>query len=125
MRRLRPLLALVAVATSLLFVFTAQGRTQTPTPTSGVIVSLTAPPAIDRGLMNNDVSRAPDSWETRIRESVRVAGSTRDRVGASGAPYAAGRVIVKFRDGGSSTGRVSAMRVAAATADERPSYANF
>jgi subtilisin family serine protease len=95
-------------------------------------------PAIDRGLAA-DWSHAPGSPEAVVRESMRRSIVTLDRVSASGAHYVAGRVIVKFRDGTSSTStspstsassmaaRVRAMATVSqtATVPERPSYANF
>src|SRR5262245_4243327 len=62
-------------------------------------------PAIDQGLM-------------------RV---TRDRTGPSGSTYAAGRLIVKFRDGTSSATRLRSLSLvsAARAVSEQPSYANF
>jgi serine protease len=40
-------------------------------------------------------------------------------------PYEPGKIIVKFREGGTSTARGAAMREARATGIERPSYADF
>ncbi len=65
-------------------------------------------PAIDEGLLQ-DVRRV------------------QDRVGASGARYVAGRVIVKFRDEAAMSERHAAVRAASDTGEiaARPSYADF
>lgn len=93
-------------------------------------------PAIDRGLAA-DWSHAPGTPEAIVRESMRRSIVTVDRVGSSGTRYIAGRVIVKFRDGMSTSSsssssssmaaRVRAMSTVSqtATVSERPSYANF
>src|SRR3979409_2592147 len=75
-----------------------RGRGQSPSPVSGIVVDYFALPAIDRGLMP-DLSRAPDSPESKIRASIRAVNATLERVGVSGSRYVAGKVIVKFRDG--------------------------
>jgi serine protease len=61
------------------------------------------------------------------RRSIRAASSPIDRVGASGARYLPGRVIVKFKNGTSATARVSALSAASRTASlsQQPSYADF
>ena len=112
------------LALALLAVCTARGRGQDAEHASGVVVDTFAPPAIDHGLVR-DVSRAPDSPESRIRASIRVDGAPADRIGASGARYTAGKLIVKFRDGTSSSARVSALSAASARASARPTYADF
>jgi serine protease len=83
-------------------------------------------PAIDRGVVS-DTSHAPGSPEAVVRESMRHSAALLDRTGASGTRYVAGRVIVKFRSGGSTASRVRAMAAVSRTASvaERPSYANF
>ncbi len=82
--------------------------------------------AIDRGLSVSE-ARAPDSPETKHRLGLRTETSALFRVGRSGAAYARGRVIVKFKDGtSSSAGTLSVRSVSrAATLTARPSYANF
>ena len=87
-------------------------------------------PAIDRGLAA-DWSHAPGTPEALVRESLRHSIVTLDRVGSSGTRYIAGRVIVKFRDGMSTSSSMAARARAmstvsqTATVSERPSYANF
>jgi len=92
-----------------------QGRTFRDSP---------GPPAIDRGLVGR-VYRSPDSRETRLRASIRSLNGPEQRIGTSGAPYVAGKLIVKFRDGMSPTARASALSAAAATTSPQPSYADF
>src|SRR5712692_2402517 len=122
MARPRNLFFILALA--LLVVCSARGRGQDAAGASGVVVAGFAPPAIDRGLVER-LSRAPDSPESQMREAIRTGHSTLDRIGGGGAHYVAGKIIVKFRAGISSTARLSALSVAAATTSERPSYANF
>jgi serine protease len=102
----------------------ARGHGQDAGALQGFVASFL--PAIDRGLIA-DLSHSPGSPETLVRESMRHSVVALDRTGASGAHYVAGRVIVKFRDGLSSTSRVRSMSAVSQTASvsERPSYANF
>jgi serine protease len=104
--------------------FGVLGYGQTPPTRSAVVVDFTAPPPIQEGIFSS-LMRAPDSIEARIRNAVRTSAVALDRVGASGAHYIAGRVIVKFKDGASAASRASAMSVARARASAQPSYANF
>ena len=117
----------ISIFTLLLALFCVlgvRGRGQSPAPASGIVVDYFAPPAIDRGLMP-DLSRSPDSPESKIRASLRSVNATRERVGASGSRYVAGKVIVKFHDGVSAAARSSALAVTSAMASAQPSYANF
>jgi serine protease len=81
-------------------------------------------PAIDRGLVER-LYRAPDSTETKVRTSIQSLNGPAERVDATGTPYIAGKLIVKFRDGTSSATRVSALSNRGARAAARPAYANF
>jgi serine protease len=83
-------------------------------------------PAVDRGVVA-DPSRAPDSVETAIRGSIRATSSVRERVGASGARYVPGLVIVKFKDGVSTEAGRSyvAATVRSGSLTARAPYANF
>jgi serine protease len=101
-----------------------RGRGQSSAPVSGIVVDYFALPAIDRGLMP-DISRAPDSPESKIRASIRPVNATLERVGVSGSRYVAGKVIVKFKDGVSPAARSSALAVTSAKASLQPSYADF
>jgi serine protease len=82
-------------------------------------------PAIDEGL-SHDESHTPSSAETR-RRALALASLLQDRVGASGARYRPGRVIVKFRDESAMAERRAAVRAASGTGEiaDRPSYADF
>jgi serine protease len=95
----------------------ARGQTSPQTGTSGL-------PAIDRGLVER-VYRSPDSPETKMRASIRSLNGPVERIGASGAPYVAGRLIVKFKDGASPTSRVSALSTVRGTPSPQPLSANF
>jgi serine protease len=123
MVRLRNVFFILAL--TLLVVYSAHGRGQAAEHPSGVVVGYFAPPAIDRGLMEHEVSHAPDSAETRIRASMQVDGRPAERVGASGARYVAGKFIVKFRAGTSASARVSALSATSAKASTQPPYADF
>jgi serine protease len=81
-------------------------------------------PAIDRGLVQR-VYRSPDSPETRVRTSIQSLNGPAERVDAAGAPYVAGKLIVKFRDGTSSATRVSALSNRGARVAAQRFYANF
>src|SRR5215510_1724151 len=83
----------------------ARGFGQTSPAQSG-IVDFTAPPPIEEGIFSS-LTRSPDSIEAKMRASIRTSSVALDRVGASGAHYIAGKVIVKFRDGVSTASRAS------------------
>ncbi len=85
-----------------------------------------APPAIERGI-SPLMTQAPDSPDVMRRRSIRAASAIADRTGASGAPYVAGKVIVKFRETASTRVRTDSVRAAthAGSIDARPDYANF
>src|SRR5690349_3132058 len=83
------------------------GAGQAP-PARRNILSSIAPPAIQGGI-SPDTTHAPNTREARIRQSVRVVGRVADRIGASGATYRPGRVIVKFRDNATAASRASAL----------------
>ena len=80
-------------------------------------------PPVDRGLSTVE---GPEPARVATKNHARFT-TTIDRVGREGVPYAAGRVLVKFRDGTSTAVRLNSVaRVSAAgTMSERPSYANF
>jgi serine protease len=81
-------------------------------------------PAVDRGL---SMAEGPGPAGLSTFASRARLAATLDRTGRTGASYAAGRVIVKFRDGTSSAVRLNSLaRVSASSVvSERPSYANF
>jgi serine protease len=123
MRRFRVLGASSTVAIAVALVLRANGQGVLSPRT---IIDHFAPPAIENGI-RPDLSRAPDSPETRQRRSLRRASGPADRVGSSGRPYVAGRVIVKFRDGASAESRIGDLAAASRTArmGNRPTYADF
>ena len=80
--------------------------------------------AVDRGL---SMAEGPGPAGLSTLSSRARLRAALDRTGRTGAPYAAGRVLVKFRDGTTSAVRLNGLaRVSTAAAvSERPSYANF
>src|SRR4051812_31080448 len=82
-------------------------------------------PAIDRGVIR-DESHTPASPEA-IRRAALLARFHTDGISSSGAHYARGRVIVKFRDEAPSSARQEALSASSGTASmaPRPSNANF
>jgi len=85
-----------------------------------------APRPIERGI-SPLMTQAPDSPVVVRRRSIRAMTAVPDRTGASGAPYVAGKVIVKFRDAASAESRADSVRSATRTGSmrTRPDYANF
>jgi serine protease len=85
-----------------------------------------APRAIEQGI-SPDLTHAPGTSETRIKASVRPANRLQDAMGASGAVYVPGRVIVKFRDNTTGTSRISAMSALSrgSAPVSQPDHANF
>src|SRR5436190_21701099 len=118
MPRLRFLTTFSMVVLAIVGFFAVSGRGQTPSSPRRLLSSF-APPAIEGGI-SPDLSHAPGTPETRRRESIRRASGVIDRVGASGARYRPGRVIVKFRDGVSAATRVSALSVVSGRATISP-----
>ncbi len=82
--------------------------------------------AVDQGLMRVETPD-PGRRSATSRGPTMVPAATRDRTGRSGAPYAAGTLIVKFRDGASTAARLKSLSIVtpAASVSERPSNANF
>src|SRR4051794_29740570 len=80
-------------------------------------------PPVDRGLAAHE----PIDPRTPAHRAPVVDAPSRDRIGARGARYVRGRVIVKFRGGISGAARVSALAAASPTAAmaARPAGANF
>jgi serine protease len=115
---LLPAAALAAAAATL--GLRAQGRDRSLVVREGVGL-----PAVYEGFVT-DTTHTPGTVETARRIAVHDLQHT-DGVGASGIPYARGRVIVKFRDGATAAARADAIAGASRTAAivSRPSYANF
>ena len=114
------------VACAVFAVYGIQGQTQSATRTSGILIDRVAPPPIERGI-SPLAARSPD--DPAIRRELSVAGPrvAAFRVGASGARYRPGRIIVKFRDGSTTASRVSALRAVSRTGSlsTRPDHADF
>src|SRR5437763_10533729 len=123
MRRFRVLGACSTVAIAILLVLRARG--QGPVSPRAVIDHF-GPPAIESGI-RPDMSRSPDSLETRKRLTLRRASASPDRVDSGGRRYLPGRVILKFHDGVSDSARVDALAAASQSArvGTRPDYADF
>lgn len=116
MCRERLILAAVALATSVATGLLATGAQRAGNPSSArVLAQPTAPPAIDTGSVDFAEHRA----------APKASGGRDVRATGSGWPYEPGKVIVKFRSGGTSSARVAAARVAGATSVHTPSYADF
>lgn len=82
-------------------------------------------PAVDEGVVA-DYTHTPATFEAERRAAVRSVVRS-DGVSSSGAPYARGKVIVKFLDQVSRDARMNAVSSASHTGAlaARPSYANF
>ena len=100
-------------------------RGQTAANQSMVVLEHLGLPAIDEGVLQDD-SHRPNSTEAIRRRALGAALAAR-RTGHESGRYAPGRVIVKFRDAVSTTGRLTALSTASRTASlrTRPSYADF
>jgi hypothetical protein len=81
----------------------AHGQDAPVTPLAVETVGL---PGVDEGVIA-DETHAPNTPESRRRSAIRASLREENR-GSSGARYVSGRVIVKFRDGTSTTARVPA-----------------
>jgi serine protease len=90
-----------------------------------VIIENLGLPAIDQGLLVHNLTHAPGTAEALHRANIREA--LREDGGKSGARYAAGRLIVKFRESASPEQRQAALRAitSSASIDPQPSYADF
>jgi serine protease len=126
MSRWRLLFSLLVVGIAGVAILDERAHGQAPGRISRLLVDRIAPPPIERGISPVE-TRVPGSDEMIQRRSIRAASSPIDRVGASGARYLPGRVIVKFKNGTSATARVSALSAASRTASlsQQPSYADF
>src|SRR6516164_3448351 len=123
MRPVRAIFPLMAIAAAF-----AALRAQDAGGNRAVILQNVGLPAVDEGVMWEE-THTPSTPEALRRAAVRTAVRTAlrvDRMGASGARYVPGKVIVKFRDEASAAACQSAISAASASAQltERPSYAN-
>ena len=123
MFRLRVLLTCAAVSL-VVGPFAVSGRGQIPSSSPRSLLDRVAPPAIERGI--NPIGRAAPSSGQLPAGRTQTGGAT-DRVGAMGTRYRAGRVIVKFKDGVSTTARATAMSTVSRTASmsQRAASQNF
>ncbi|MEO8482703.1 MAG: S8 family serine peptidase [Acidobacteriota bacterium] len=98
---------------------------QSPDVPRLIVLARAGPPAIEEGVIP-DVSHAPGAAESLRRAAIRSSLSEA-RTGASRAAFAAGRVLVKFREGVSAGARLSTIRAISRTAAmmPRPSHADF
>ncbi len=127
MVRVRHLVFTAALVGGAMAVWTLHGRGQSREPESPQRTpAARGAAAVERGLSTSE-SRGLDSPETRHRLGLRTATSALYRVGAAGAPYARGRLIVKFTDGAPAASRVSSIRSVSrgASLSPRPPYADF
>ena len=113
-------------AAAIALVMTLAVRAQSPDDTRFVVQLNLGLPAVDEGAMFTDMTHAPQTPEALKRAAMHEALHAMS-AGASGVQYRRGRVIVKFRDGVSDSGRQAAVASASDTAamGARPSYANF
>ncbi len=111
---------------TLLLTLSVFGSQSLTTPRTIVVERSVSP--LQRGIISTN-SHAPNHADRRRQAAIRPASITVDRIGASGAAYAPGKVIVKFKEGASAFARVTAMsRARTATTPSStttPSYANF
>ena len=100
-------------------------RGQTAANQSLVVLEDLGLPAIDAGVLQDD-SHRPNSAEAIRRRALGAALAAR-RTGRTTGRNTPGRVIVKFRDAVSTTGRLTALSMASRSASlrTRPSYADF
>ena len=113
-RRFLTLTATASVAVAgLLLVGQAQ---EASPPSSRVLAQDVSAPAVDRGLLDGEPLREP-----RERSFRRVARGEGEDI----APYARGKVIVKFTDTATAEERAAALRDAGATSLTQPPHADF
>jgi serine protease len=122
MGRTRAFLAAIAVAAA---TATLSVRAQPPGEDRLAIREGVGLPAVYEGAVT-DSSHTPAAIDTQRRTAVRALLHT-DGISSSGAHYARGRLIVKFREETSRSIREAAVAAASRTAAmmARPSYANF
>ena len=122
MGRTRAFLAAIAMVAA---TATLSVRAQPPADDRLAIREGVGLPAVYEGAVT-DSSHTPAAIETQRRTAVRALLHT-DGISSSGARYARGRLIVKFRDEASQSMREAAVAAASRTAAmmTRPSYANF
>jgi serine protease len=101
-------------------------QAQNPASNGFSVVEGLGLPAVDTGALRGE-PRSVNTPRTMRRAALSTAISSTARVGPSGAVYAPGRVLVKFRGGASGTVSTQSLRSVSATAalSTRPDYADF
>jgi serine protease len=104
----------------------ALAHAQNPTSTGFSVVEGLGLPAVDTGALRGEPHGVNTPRTTR-QAPLGTAMAATARVGPSGAAYAPGRVLVKFRGGASGTLSAQSLRSVSATAalSTRPDYADF
>ena len=100
-------------------------RGQTAAAPRLIVLENVGLPAVDVGV-TTDTSHAPGTAEAEKRRGLNTSAGA-IKVNRSGLRYAAGKVIVRFRNSASAASRLSALRTASSTASIslRPDYADF
>jgi serine protease len=101
-------------------------QAQDPSVTGFSVVEGLGLPAVDAGALRGD-PRTVHTPRTTREAALGTAIRSSARIGPSGAAYAPGRVLVKFRGGAGATLSVQSLRSVSATAalSARPRYADF
>src|SRR6266567_4314678 len=104
----------------------ALARAQNPASTGFSVVEGLGLPAVDTGALVGD-PHSVNTPHTRRVGALSTAMAATARIGPSGAAYAPGRVLVKFRGGASGTLTTQSLRGVSASAalSTRPEYADF
>lgn len=125
MPRFRDLFFTLALGLALSVLFGTYGRGQARDGRSFTVLEHVGLPAVDEGVIH-DETHAPGTPEA-LRRTALTSWLHGDRTSVSGAPYAPGRVIVKFRNGTSSSARAVAVRSSTRTGAvaSRPPHADF
>src|SRR5438477_6081389 len=101
-------------------------RAQNPSSTGFSVVEGLGLPAVDVGALVGEPHRV-NTPLTRRAPAVSTTVAATARIGPSGAAYAPGRVLVKFRGGASATLTTQSLRTVSASAalSTRPQYSDF
>jgi serine protease len=117
---------LLVVGGLALLAASGRGHAQVATGSGFTLIENVGLPAVDVGVVRGQFFEAQTAAALRGRAQ-QVGAASNLRMDTNGAPYAAGHLIVKFRDGSTSTAHTASMRAASpsATVATRPAYANF
>ena len=104
----------------------ARAHAQNPVSTGFTLVEGLGLPAVDLDALSGQ-PHAINTVRTRRAAALETAIASTARIGPSGAAYAPGRVLVKFRGGPAATVTAASLRTTSATAtlSTRPDYADF